>query len=162
LFQTRRGGTIKPYGKKTILTILCTALLLALAHSAGGFWSRTIEIKNELPAEDTNEYYITAHPWNNLRNQGDSSVVIKEIQKVFGSSSKKAIQIATCESGLNPFVLNDNPRTGDYSVGVFQINLYGNLAKNRPSEEWLKDYRNNISYAHEMYISQGWVPWSCK
>lgn len=64
-----------------------------------------------------------------------------------------------CESGGNPEALNNNPLTGDYSVGLFQINLYGANAKTRPSEEWLKVPENNISYAYELYKNGGWGHW---
>lgn len=72
-----------------------------------------------------------------------------------------ARRIMWCESGGNPTAVNDNPRTGDYSIGLFQINLYGNLKYSRPSEEWLKIAENNAEYAYKMYKSSGWDPWSC-
>jgi hypothetical protein len=59
------------------------------------------------------------------------------------------------ESGNNPKTLNDNPATGDYSVGCFQINLLGNLRYTRPSEESLYDPQVNVAYAYKMYVSQG-------
>lgn len=62
---------------------------------------------------------------------------------------------------MNHLAVNDNPKSGDYSIGLFQINLMGNLAKSRPTAEWLKDPVNNINYAYKMYQSQGWSPWSC-
>ena len=55
----------------------------------------------------------------------------------------------------NPSIVNDNPSTGDYSVGCFQINLIGNMRNARPSEEWLKIANNNVKYAYEMYSAQG-------
>lgn len=61
--------------------------------------------------------------------------------------------------------VNDNPSTGDYSVGCFQINLFGANALSRPSEAWLKIPANNVSYAYGMWKGQGWVPWgatTCK
>lgn len=67
-----------------------------------------------------------------------------------------ALFIAQCESSLNPEALNDNPATGDYSVGLFQINLYGGNAEERPTEEWLKVPENNISFAYELYSKGGW------
>ncbi len=39
--------------------------------------------------------------------------------------------IAIAESGGNPTSLNNNPNTGDYSVGLWQINYYGNLLSSR-------------------------------
>jgi len=83
------------------------------------------------------------------------------IKEVWGANADRAISVARCESGLNPNALNNNPRTGDYSVGVFQINLHGSLATNRPSEEWLRDYKNNVEYAYRMFQSSGWTPWTC-
>jgi len=73
-----------------------------------------------------------------------------------------AVKIFNCESGLNPKALNDNPRTGDFSVGIAQINLHGNLAKDRPSKEQLQDAKFNIDYAYSMYQKSGWKPWSCR
>ncbi len=72
-----------------------------------------------------------------------------------------AVKIAVCESGLKSTAYNGNAHTGDSSVGIFQINLYGNLAKERPSREWLSDPKNNIDYAHEMYLKEGFRPWTC-
>lgn len=71
-----------------------------------------------------------------------------------------ALRVMSCESGGNPNALNNNPRTGDYSVGLFQINLFGNLANSRPSEEWLKVPENNISFAARM-SRNGWGAWTC-
>lgn len=39
--------------------------------------------------------------------------------------------IAERESSFNPGAFNNNPSTGDYSVGLWQINYYGNLAQSR-------------------------------
>lgn len=73
-----------------------------------------------------------------------------------------AYKIMKCESGGNPNALNNTPSTGDYSVGLFQINLYGDNAKSRPSEDWLKVPENNIAYAYELYKKGGFSHWSCR
>jgi len=91
-----------------------------------------------------------------------TSEVRAYIEEVFGKDAPRAIRIASCESSLQWWRINDTPSTGDYSIGIFQINLYGSLAKNRPSKEWLLNYKNNIDYAYKMYKAQGWTPWSCK
>lgn len=55
----------------------------------------------------------------------------------------------------NPGVINDNPDTGDYSVGCWQVNIKDELAYGRPSEEWLKDPENNTKWAYDHYVSLG-------
>lgn len=113
---------------------------------------------NELkPIESTPEPQNRAV--SNLTTQED---VRDYITQVFGSQAKNAIAVAKCESGLNPTRINNNPRTKDYSVGVFQINLFGSLRNGRPAEDKLLDAKFNIDYAYEMYQRQGWGPWSCK
>jgi hypothetical protein len=91
----------------------------------------------------------------------DTEYIIEKIKKAFPEEPEKAVSVALCESTLDPTIVNNNPDTYDYSVGLFQINLFGELAKNRPSEEWLKDPDNNIAYARKMYLKEGWTPWSC-
>jgi hypothetical protein len=72
-----------------------------------------------------------------------------------------AVKLFNCESGLNSKALNNNPLTKDFSVGIAQINLYGNLAKDRPSKEKLYQAKFNIDYAYSMYKKEGFKPWSC-
>lgn len=83
------------------------------------------------------------------------------LKKYFGSEYANAHAIAMCESGLNPHAVNNNAKTHDHSIGVFQINIYGSLAKGRPSQEWLMVAENNVKYAKGMYDHSGWKPWSC-
>lgn len=47
------------------------------------------------------------------------------------SLASEMAAIAEAESGGRSDVLNNNPSTGDYSVGPWQINYYGNLAPSR-------------------------------
>ena len=70
------------------------------------------------------------------------------------------MNIMNLESGCNPLALNDNPNTGDYSVGLMQINLYGANANHRPSEEELKIPEKNIEYAYELYQNGGYNHWT--
>lgn len=59
------------------------------------------------------------------------------------------------ESSNDPTKVNNNPDTGDYSVGCMQINLMGNMRNTRPPEDWLKVAENNVAYAYQMYSAQG-------
>lgn len=70
-----------------------------------------------------------------------------------------AHNVMMAESKGNTNAVNNNPRTGDYSVGCFQVNLYGNLRNTRPSEAWLKNAANNVAYAYQLYSASGWSPW---
>ena len=70
-----------------------------------------------------------------------------------------AVRIAICESSLVPTAYNGKGR--DNSVGIFQINLYGSLAKSRPSKEVLFSAKENIDYAFYMYQKEGFKPWTC-
>lgn len=66
-----------------------------------------------------------------------------------------AYKIMMKESRNTPTTINDNPNTGDYSIGCFQINLIGNMRNTRPPEDWLKIAENNVAYAYKMYSAQG-------
>lgn len=78
----------------------------------------------------------------------------KELSK-YNWPQNTAYRVMMHESGNDPTNLNDNPSTRDYSVGCFQINLFGANALSRPSETWLKVASNNVSYAYDMYVGQG-------
>ena len=99
-------------------------------------------------------YYINAQEPITLEEY-----IEETIRATFHEEPNVALDIARCESELNPEALNDV--APDYSVGIFQVNIHGELSKTRPSEEWLKDPDNNIRYARELYDEVGWSAWSC-
>lgn len=84
---------------------------------------------------------------------------VRQIVAQYNWNIEKALRIIFCESGRNPRVVNDNPNTRDYSIGLFQINLFRSLENVRPSEEWLKNPINNVDYAYRLYRQLGWKPW---
>lgn len=129
---------------KTITILLFALPLFALAYTS-----------NEIYVENTYPYVGPG----SLNLPLQRTQIEKMILATFGT--EKALEIAKCESGLNPSAINDNPKTGDYSVGLFQINLYGDLAKERPSREWLLIPENNIQFAYELYLKRGWGAWGC-
>lgn len=113
------------------------------------------------------------------KNPGKKEVMA-EIVRVFGEGALHAIAIAKAESGLDPHREGIHRANtlwegykGECSIGLFQINLasdgcYGKLvhASKIPGETldekiiWLKDYKNNIQIAKEIYDAQGFGPWS--
>jgi len=84
------------------------------------------------------------------------------------AAARQATRIAKCESRHQPTVHFDNPRTGDNSYGLMQINMIGGLGPSRRayyglhSNEQLFDPVKNMRVAWRM--SKGgrdWRPWSC-
>lgn len=71
-----------------------------------------------------------------------------------------AVAVAKAESGLNPRAKNDNPGTGDYSIGLWQINMraHGNTYG---TEEQLKNPATNARAAVAIFRAAGnrWSPW---
>lgn len=67
----------------------------------------------------------------------------------------QAYKVMMQESKNDPHIINNNPKTGDYSVGCFQINLIGGMRATRPSEASLLIAENNVRYAYQMYSQQG-------
>lgn len=70
-----------------------------------------------------------------------------------------ACAVMKYESRFDPEAHFFSHRTKDNSYGLFQINLYGNLANERPSAEWLLVPENNVQYAYELWKKHGWRPW---
>ena len=71
------------------------------------------------------------------------------------------VSIALAESGGRTDALNDNPRTGDLSYGLWQINMIGRLGPDRrkryglKSNEELKDPATNARVAKEILLRDG-------
>ena len=56
-----------------------------------------------------------------------------------GQGLENAMKVARAESGGRPSALNPNAGTGDYSMGLFQINMIGDLGTQR-NANYLKQY----------------------
>lgn len=85
------------------------------------------------------------------------------IYQIFGPYAAGALQVAKCESGLNPAAYNPTSNGGSHAVGVFQI-LYPSTWMNT-SEASSSPYnaQANILAAHEIFVRDGysWREWSC-
>src|SRR3989440_3337136 len=85
------------------------------------------------------------------------------VNQIFGPYAAGALQVAKCESGLNPGAYNPVSNGGSHAVGVFQI-LYPSTWMNT-SEASSSPYnaQANILAAHEIFVRDGysWREWSC-
>lgn len=74
-----------------------------------------------------------------------------------------AIQLNEDPQG-NPGIVNDTPATGDYSVGLWQINYYDGLYKSRAAEfgtptALAADPASQAAAAHQLFQQSGYNPW---
>lgn len=78
------------------------------------------------------------------------------IKKHFPDDADRALAVARCESGLNPFAQS---KTND--GGVFQINVaaHGERLKELGLDIW--DPEDNVKFARILYEEEGWRPWVC-
>lgn len=96
------------------------------------------------------------------------------LAKAAGFSDSQAVimgAISNPESGGNSRIINDNPRTGDLSYGLWQINMIGNLGTERNAlfksripgytgYSSLQDPWINAQAAKIIYDQQGFNAWS--
>lgn len=80
------------------------------------------------------------------------------------SEAAQLVAIAENESGFNAGILNNTPATGDYSVGLYQINYYGGLDQSRtaafgPPAELAANPQAQTDAAYQLYKQSGWAPW---
>ena len=95
----------------------------------------------------------------NTNDSVSSSKSVRELINQYDWDSDLAYAIMMAESGGDPTAVNLNHNTADYSIGLFQINLYGYLSDGRPPREWLECPENNIDYAYRIYQRDGWTAW---
>lgn len=105
----------------------------------------------EIPTETT---AVVETPAPVIEQVQEISTCESEIAK-YDWNQSVALAVMYAESGGNTYALNDNYLTADYSVGCFQINLYGSNALYRPSEYELYDPAINVAYAYKLYTGNG-------
>lgn len=138
----------------------------------------------------TNEKFITVREYNpsksiaKIENIKLKNYKTLDLKKVYCSdyinqydwNDTVAYNVMMIESSNKPRNLNNNPYTGDYSVGCFQINLLGsNLGakysimarlgytgalEREEMKKWLWSAENNVMVAYELYKDSQWGPWS--
>ena len=91
------------------------------------------------------------------------------LAKAAGFSDRDArimAAIAMAESSRSSRALNNNPRTGDLSYGLWQINMMGRMGPERRrsfgigSNDALYDPATNANAARQIFQSQGFNAWS--
>jgi soluble lytic murein transglycosylase-like protein len=89
------------------------------------------------------------------------SAVVKTIEQVFGNHAWSALQVATCESGLNPSAYNPSGATGLFQI----IPSTWNGTPFSPYS-WAKatDLLTNTQAAYDIFKKDGysWQQWGCK
>lgn len=117
---------------------------------------------------------VEVAPWLKSENKKlrlSDSELIKILRNAGfkGDGLRMAWAITQKESGARPYAHNDNPKTGDNSYGLFQINMYRGLEEARQkaykleSNEDLFDPSTNAKIAFK--ISRGgksWGAWTTK
>lgn len=97
---------------------------------------------------------ITPPPTLTPKNEIEAYIV-----QVFGDEAENAFKVLSCENkGLNPKAVNHN-RNGSIDQGIFQINNIHRNGKAKGKDMF--DYRQNIEVAHQIFLEQGWSPWTC-
>ncbi len=92
------------------------------------------------------------------------SAVAAIIYRVFGPYSSGAMNVAMCESGLNPRASNPYSFNGSHAAGVFQI-LYPSTWMRTPEAAYSPyDATANILAAYSIFTRDGysWREWSCR
>jgi hypothetical protein len=98
------------------------------------------------------------------RTSFSRSAVAAIIYRVFGSYASGAINVAMCESGLNPGAYNPYSVNGSHPAGVFQI-LYPSTWMRTPEAAYSPyDATANTLAAYSIFARDGysWREWSCR
>jgi hypothetical protein len=79
----------------------------------------------------------------------------------FGPHTGEAVEVARCESGLDPHAVSPDGA----NHGLMQINVVHRrqfeAVTGRPWSD-VYDQFQNARYARWLYDQQGWAPWTCR
>jgi hypothetical protein len=89
---------------------------------------------------------------NQLNQRWDSMTTEEKILMVFGEDGEIMIEVAMCESGMNP--LAENPNSS--ATGLFQILSQLHQVK----KQWLKNPDTNMVMAKQLFDASGTNPWN--
>lgn len=114
------------------------------------------QIKDIIPVIETNNHQETQNKIQVAYKKLSVEEIKKIICEVF-SNCKEALIIAFHESNFNQEAIS---RTNDY--GVFQLNCRWQGRRVGGMCERFLDPILNIQIAHQIYMEQGWIPWTTK
>jgi len=155
--------------KVTLLAFVCSLSFIGLSSlndSTISYQAASIH-KEDTQKMISIENFITKTKLEYKNSEQLSSKNLKAILYEVGfrgSNLKKAWAVAMKESTGRPMAHNDNPKTGDNSYGLFQINMIGSLGPARLEQYKLNSYKDlfeplvNARIAFQM--SDGGNNWS--
>lgn len=91
------------------------------------------------------------------------AAVIAIIKQVFGSNAPGALQVAKCESGLNPLAYNPTSNGGSHAEGLFQILYPSTWSGTSEASSSPYSAMANALAAHQIFVRDGysWREWTC-
>lgn len=100
---------------------------------------------------------------SNTAKINDSMSVATMINTEFGSYAPAAMQIAKCESGLNPQAVNQQKVGNSQATGIFQILYPSTWNTTSYANASPTDPATNVQAAHEIFTRDGnsWHEWDC-
>ncbi len=184
---TRIGRNVKNMRKTAVFIALAIYAGVALAAETGLVdpVERTISVretatdnksKNDSVVEQMSDFEVPDPCTLTVVDCDNRAKIEAMIREVFGEDAETAIKIAECESNFEPDRVGDrhltlvSDETGEVvgdSIGIFQIRTGGKgwnrAARNGMSADdfraWMKNPRENIKYAKEIYDRRGWEAW---
>lgn len=111
------------------------------------------------PATTTAAPTTTAPPQQRTHS---SSSVEDTIRRVFGGGAlgDEAVEVARCESGLDPSARNPAGYYGLFQIGSEHADDFRRVTGREFSDAW-DEAGPNTTYAKWLYDQSGWQPWGC-
>lgn len=144
--QYRRKGTVPAWKHSAAVILLssaCVAVTLGLLQE-----KYKPELVSPLSAKEI--VIVEKIVEKTVPITKDSSIE-DQIRAAFGAEGDIALEVARCESGLNPKAVNKTSS----ARGLFQIMQ----SWHKIDQKWLFDPVINIQVARKIYQEQGWTPW---
>jgi hypothetical protein len=112
------------------VVIIMVTLFLFPVQPANALTAQTVKTEYQLKQETLHRLSTAKYTAKQQLTDKDLIVLLKAVGFT-GPGLKKAWSIAKRESNGRPLAYNGNRKTGDSSYGLFQVNMIGNLGKDR-------------------------------